>query len=561
MLSKAIPYEGSDPYLFLILDPEDAERLAPLIDYLDNSKLRIWYDAGSQDNTDRLDNTENHLEDCRAAIAFVTEAFSLSHDCKSAVISAMKCRRKVLPVLIGNPPLPKGLRMQLGRLNFLSRSDFDSDEELMAKLCKAPECQACRTDIAPEPVIPVIPVSDVPEIKTTNTDSGTSDQQKADPPAVIGRLAARLFPKGTEGETRPKPEFHLPAFLRKQPRQEEAPESEVPQDTRAAEEAPKPPVSVTEPQPARKELYVSSESSTPAASVTDPQPARKELYVSSESSHPAASVTAPQPARKELYVSSESSAPAASVAQGPDPDTIPTVLDRRKPAPEVSGQSADNDVTILIHNRVTALLFHVRAGRAYTLRKPQTKLGRSPIKCDVVLEGNDSISKLHAELRCYNQKFFLLDAGSKNGTYLQGEQLSAGSQVQLPNPACFHLNNEPMILATGDTARAITAAGYAALLVNSDSTNALLLDSDVTRLNRSSKWFDGTLNDPSVHRAAHAQIRRFRNDYYLVDESPEHGNGTCVNEYTLRHGEARRLNSGDIIRLGDTALSFVTIQL
>ncbi|WP_428048299.1 hypothetical protein, partial [Candidatus Proelusimicrobium excrementi] len=56
MISKAVPYEGHDPYLFLIFAQEDAERLAPLIDCLDRNKIRIWYHNGSQGNENWLDN-------------------------------------------------------------------------------------------------------------------------------------------------------------------------------------------------------------------------------------------------------------------------------------------------------------------------------------------------------------------------------------------------------------------------------------------------------------------------------------------------------------------------
>ena len=624
MISKAVPYEGHDPYLFLIFAQEDTERLAPLIDCLDRNKIRIWYHNGSQGNENWLDSMEDHLEDSRAVIAFVTEAFGLSHSCKSSVISAMKCRKKVIPAVVGSPALPKGLRMQLGYLHSLSRSDFDSDEELMTKLCKAPECQACRSDISSGSATQdgQNRISVIPE-QTHNDQNDSGQQQTQNRTPALQQMISRLFPKGISV---PRPEFRLPELFRKKIPQEvpeetvsvpeklqssvtaetakSVPDSKIPEQIQSQKQQSgsgsqlyvsrqSDSASVTKPEHAAgNQLYVSSESSSAAASVTIPQHAAgNQLYVSSESGSSAASVTIPQHAvGSQLYVSSESSSAAASVtipqhaagnqlyvssesssaaaystrqqtAAQSYADDNPTVLDRRLFTVESFGQPSDDAATVLIHNRVSALLFHVRAARAYTLRKPQTKLGRSPIKCDVVLEGNDSISKLHAELRCYNQKFFLLDAGSKNGTYLMGRQLQPDAQVQLPNPVCFHLNDEPMILVSGDQAKAVSAAGQASLLVNSTRTNAILLDGKAVKLNRNSKWFDGTLNDPKVHRAAHAQVRLYQNGYYLVDESPENGNGTSVNQYTLRHGEARRLNSGDRIQLGDTTLTFLTIPL
>lgn len=559
MGSNPKPYEGQKPYLFLLYAPEDAEQLAPLAEYLDRNQLRLWYDAGNLNTGIWQDTVENHLEDCKAVIAFVTEAFSLSHICRSGIVNALKCRKKVIPVLLGTPALPRGLRMQLGVLRCLSLSDFEDSDELMAKVIKVPECQACRTDIEEEPdeiipVIPVDPVDDPVDPDPNNQESG----------GKLQHLLQGLIPKNKGGSSGSKPEFRLPELhlpklplaqlLKKQPEpeaMEEAAKEENPQEPPQNDSS----QSASEQQKAREP---EQKEEPPAQQASG----SNQLYISKESSAPSDPRGNAAPSGQ-LYVSKESSA-SADLSQAAQQRTVaetPTVLDPHRTDLRQLKQAGDNQNTVLIYNRTLALLLHVRGKRAYTIRKPQTRLGRSPIKCDVVLEGNDSISKLHAELLCYNGKFYLTDAGSKNGTYLPDQQVRPGDQVQLATPACFHLNNEPMILIAGDQARALSTAGCAALLTNADGSAALLLDQEVVRLNRNSKWYDGTLNDPKVHRAAHAQVRRYNNDYYLVDESPENGNDTMLNQYTLRHGEARRLADGDRIQLGDTVLQFVTIHV
>lgn len=566
MICRAAPYEGQEPYIFLSYCHRDRERLIPLFDYLAGEEYRIWFDDGNQGGDDWLDNIENHLEDCRVMIAFITENSSLSHNCKSEIVYALKCRKKVIPILMGSTELPKGLRMQLSHLHYLSRMDFDSDELLMAKACKAVECQDCRISAAPEqtpaeaapPEPPVIP-DPVPETQTLTVQETTAGE------SIFNRLTSRLFPQRLQSEPKPRRSFRMPEFLRKKHPADPAPKLPAPQETAAApvpQDTTQPAAAVTVPQnPAENQLYVSKKSDTPAQDVTQAaNSGGNQLYVSSNSDVSAQQAAQPANAPDTSSSAAPQGSPVNQTAAQPDPDEVKTVYDhlRHSSAPSHPDESG---TTILISNRTAALLFHVRAGRAYVLRKPQTKIGRSPIKCDVILEGNESISKLHAELRCYNQKFYLMDAGSTNGTYLQGQKLTSGDQVQLTSPAVFQLNDEPMILLTGDHARAITASGCAAMLVNANNSAAVPLTQEVTYLNRNNKWFDGTLNDSKVHRAAHAQVRMYRNTYYLVDESPEGGNGTSLNQYTLKHGEARPLSSGDKIQLGDTLLTFVTITL
>ena len=51
------------------------------------------------------------------------------------------------------------------------------------------------------------------------------------------------------------------------------------------------------------------------------------------------------------------------------------------------------------------------------------------------------------------------------------------------------------------------------------------------------------------------------NEIYLVDETPENGNGTYLNGSRLPRGGAKLLSSGDQIRLGNTTLEFFSIEI
>lgn len=252
-----------------------------------------------------------------------------------------------------------------------------------------------------------------------------------------------------------------------------------------------------------------------------------------------------------------STAANIAVAQPEPPaDDVKTVIISEPPQ-----QEEDEAPTVIIRDTKPAVLLHVATGRTYVLTKPQIKLGRSKHKCDVVLEGAGSVSKEHAQILCYDGRYVLMDLGSANGTFLNGTKLEKDARTELKGTCVFWLHDQVMVLITGEEAHAVLSDKKLRLLLNSGSTAACTVPASQLTLNRSRKWPDGTLSDPKVHRNAHARLVRYEGRTYLVDESPENGNGTFLNERRLLRGTARPLTSGDKLRLGDTVLNYLSIPL
>lgn len=249
--------------------------------------------------------------------------------------------------------------------------------------------------------------------------------------------------------------------------------------------------------------------------------------------------------------------PSVSVAE-PDPpaDDVKTVIISEPPQEE-----EDEAPTVIIRDTKPAILLHVATLQSYVLTKPQIKLGRSRHKCDVVLEGASSVSKEHAQILCYDGRYVLMDLGSANGTFLNGSKLEKDAQTELKGTSVFWLHDQVMVLITGEEADAVLSDKKLRLLLNSGSTAACTVSASQLALNRGRKWPDGTLSDPKVHRSAHARLVQYEGQTYLVDESPENGNGTFLNERRLLRGTARPLTSGDKLRLGDTVLQYISIQV
>jgi len=77
-------------------------------------------------------------------------------------------------------------------------------------------------------------------------------------------------------------------------------------------------------------------------------------------------------------------------------------------------------------------------GKAFTLQKDAVKIGRLSATNDLVLN-NQSVSQHHACIHFSDGAFFVKDAGSRNGTYLDGKRLAGDESVRLEDDAelCF----------------------------------------------------------------------------------------------------------------------------
>lgn len=144
MISRAIPYEGKEAYIFLSYCHKDAEIVYPLLEQMVSDGYRIWYDDGNHAGDDWLENIANHLNNCTVCLAMISEKSSASHNCKSEVNEAIAWGKKLVPVLLGNFRMPLGMRLQLSEFHQVNKSEYPSDQLLLQKLYETELLTKCK---------------------------------------------------------------------------------------------------------------------------------------------------------------------------------------------------------------------------------------------------------------------------------------------------------------------------------------------------------------------------------------------------------------------------------
>ena len=71
-------------------------------------------------------------------------------------------------------------------------------------------------------------------------------------------------------------------------------------------------------------------------------------------------------------------------------------------------------------------------------------LGKSVNQADYVIQGNKTISRVHAEIRKIGEGYQIIDRASSNGTFVNGKRVSQEG-IKLRNQDKIRLSNEEFI--------------------------------------------------------------------------------------------------------------------
>ena len=154
---RPIPYKGNEPYIFISYAHRDSQQVWPIITLLQQAGLKVWYDEGIDPGTEWDEFIATHIEQCGYFIAFLSQAYLDSDNCKDELNFVRDLGKERLLVYLENVTLPSGMRMRLGRLQAIHWYNYPDINMAFAKLMETPELSQYSA-----------PVDTLPQEKTQN---------------------------------------------------------------------------------------------------------------------------------------------------------------------------------------------------------------------------------------------------------------------------------------------------------------------------------------------------------------------------------------------------------
>ncbi len=144
------PYNGREPYIFISYSHRDNGLLIPVLERMIGDGYRLWYDEGIDPGTEWDANIAEHIESCGYFIAFISENYLASENCKDELSFARELDKQRLLVYLGDVKLPSGMRMRLGRLQAIHMYTYSNADDFYDKLYSADRIVTCQNRKLPE---------------------------------------------------------------------------------------------------------------------------------------------------------------------------------------------------------------------------------------------------------------------------------------------------------------------------------------------------------------------------------------------------------------------------
>ena len=131
------PYEGDEPHIFVSYSHKDMLAVFDIIKQLQNAGYRVWYDEGIDPASEWDENIAEHICKCSYFIAFISENYINSQNCRDEISYARDLEKERLLVYLEQTRLPAGMAMRLMRLQAIHKYKYKTTAEFCDKLFSA----------------------------------------------------------------------------------------------------------------------------------------------------------------------------------------------------------------------------------------------------------------------------------------------------------------------------------------------------------------------------------------------------------------------------------------
>ena len=147
-------YKGNENYIFVSYAHADSAKVLPIVDALDKSGFRVWYDSGIEAGTEWPEYIEERLSNAHTVLVFMTPSAVESRNCRNEINFALELKKEMLVVYLEETTLLKGMRLQLNSTQSMFRKNHSSDESFIRELLSARILADCSKGTAAEAPVP-----------------------------------------------------------------------------------------------------------------------------------------------------------------------------------------------------------------------------------------------------------------------------------------------------------------------------------------------------------------------------------------------------------------------
>ncbi len=123
-----IKCDESKPYIFISYSHIDSKKVYEIIEKLNDCGYNVWYDGGISPGSEWDQNIASHVKGCTYFIAFVSQAYISSENCKDELNFARDMDKERLLVYLEEVTLPDGLAMRMNRMQAIWWNKYASDD-------------------------------------------------------------------------------------------------------------------------------------------------------------------------------------------------------------------------------------------------------------------------------------------------------------------------------------------------------------------------------------------------------------------------------------------------
>lgn len=209
-------YNGDKPYIFVSYSHKDTDIILQMVSQMQCDGYRVWYDEGIEPGTDWDDYIASKINKCSYFIAFLSENYLNSSNCKDEMNYARDHVENILLVYLEPVSLSSGMEMRFGRTQAILAYNYEAKNDFFNKLYISKDLGLCKGDegagiaevVEVAEVVDVADVVEVVEEPLSRKDLNEKYYESFAEASKVGEVAEEPLSSVEETIAEPEPEIN-----------------------------------------------------------------------------------------------------------------------------------------------------------------------------------------------------------------------------------------------------------------------------------------------------------------------------------------------------------------